>query len=175
MCKSQPEHDEWMVSWTPHPGNPGQKVAISKAAVVAPVVGPAKRPVASPATSKVATPVVSVLSPPIKSPETKKMRVGHEPDEEPVTPEDDSCTSMASPESVGSTRKDLSPALEDAVDAPETPPTMRASPKALWLWYVFCYLRWKPNLNIYNIYISYGTRSRQTHKSKYGTVPFQSK
>ena len=131
VCKSQPEHDEWMVSWTPHPGNPGQKVAISKAAVVAPVVGPAKRPVASPATSKVTTPVVSVLSPPIKSPETKKMRVGHEPDEEPVTPEDDSCTSMASPESVGSTRKDLSPALEDAVDAPETPPTMRASPKAL--------------------------------------------
>ena len=45
-----------MVFWSPHPGNPGQKLAISKAAAV----GPAKRPVASPAISKVATPTISV-------------------------------------------------------------------------------------------------------------------
>ena len=116
-----------MVFWSPHPGNPGQKLAISKAAAV----GPAKRPVASPAISKVATPTISVLSPPIKSPDTKRIRVGNEPDAEPVSPEDDdTCISMASPESVGSTKKDLSPVF-DAVDAGETPPTMRASPQAL--------------------------------------------
>ena len=142
-------------SWkTRQPGIPGQKLVISKAAAVAPVVGPAKRPVASPATGKLATPVVSVLSPPIKSPDTKKLRVGNEPDEEPVSPEnDDACTSMASPESVGSTKKDLSPAFEDAMEVPETPPTTsRASPKALRLRYVFlCLLS---NLEIQSEHVS---------------------
>lgn len=93
--------------------------------------GPAKRPVASPAVSKTGVPA---LSPPIKSPDTKKQRVGNEPEGEPPSPEGESASIMASPaspDSVGSTRKDLSPALEAAADSPKTPPRIEAQQEGL--------------------------------------------
>ena len=84
---------------------------------------PVKRPVASPAASKTLPPVVS---PPIKSPDTKKVRLATEPDEEEdPTPETlcDSPTPMASPPSglkgTPVTPRDLTPEFDAMLTAVE--------------------------------------------------------